>query len=308
MKVSHVVLVSCVVVLMAVAKPRGTSNEKSTNDDPTPNEIETQAGEDNLEDSGEDNDWSNGEDDADERGGGSSEYETTAEVNNGNPDEKPNGESNIVEGDIKLRDGTKKFKNAYKMNTWIKLWPNGEVIYTIGSFSAKGRAMINAAMAQITRQTDGCITFKPRTYERDYMDITQKSGCWSYIGMQYRFGAATVSLQEPACTYSNGTAIHEFVHALGFWHEHTRSDRDNYVSIDFNNIFENQRDNFVKQDTNNLADYDFNSIMHYSSYAFSKNGGITIRPKQAGVKIGQRAKLSALDVQEIKALYKCDTN
>ncbi|CAH1785994.1 unnamed protein product [Owenia fusiformis] len=303
-------LVSVLIVALAVAKPSGDINEKSTDDDPTLNEVETQGVEDNLEQNGEDNDRSNGEDNVDGSGVDSSEEETTTESNNEtheNPDEKSEGESNVVEGDIKLRDGTKKFKNAYKMSSWIKLWPNGQVIYTIGSFSAKGRAMINAAMAQITRQTDGCITFKQRTYERDYLDITQKSGCWSYIGMQYDFGAATVSLDEPACTYGNGTAMHEFVHALGFWHEHTRSDRDNYVSIDFSNILDSQRDNFEKQDTDNLVGYDFDSIMHYSNYAFSKNGGMTIHPKKAGVKIGQRARLSALDVQEIKALYKCDT-
>lgn len=52
--------------------------------------------------------------------------------------------------------------------------------------------------------------------------------------------------------------------------------------------------------------YDYGSIMHYSAYAFAIDRSIkTIIPKQPGVTIGQRIRLSDTDIKEIQLLYDC---
>lgn len=52
--------------------------------------------------------------------------------------------------------------------------------------------------------------------------------------------------------------------------------------------------------------YDYDSIMHYNAYEFSKDDNKpTIIPKQPGVFIGQRIRLSTLDIKKIQILYGC---
>lgn len=54
------------------------------------------------------------------------------------------------------------------------------------------------------------------------------------------------------------------------------------------------------------AMYDFQSLMHYGSHAFSKNGKRTIKAiKQTNVPFGQRKGFSETDIQQLNALYDC---
>ena len=50
--------------------------------------------------------------------------------------------------------------------------------------------------------------------------------------------------------------------------------------------------------------YDYSSIMHYDSYAFSKNGQPTMLAKQPNVKLIDNHLLSPIDAAEVNTLYK----
>uniref|UniRef100_A0A3B5KZN4 Metalloendopeptidase n=1 Tax=Xiphophorus couchianus TaxID=32473 RepID=A0A3B5KZN4_9TELE len=119
-------------------------------------------------------------------------------------------------------------------------------------------------------------------------------------------GGQKLSLQKNGCLYGS-TVQHEVLHALGFNHEQVRSDRDNYVSIHYENIGEGMEHNFDKKKTNNLGTpYDFTSVMQYPNDAFSKNGKPTIVAKSdPKMKFGHAAQLSVNDIIRVNKLYKC---
>ena len=81
------------------------------------------------------------------------------------------------------------------------------------------------------------------------------------------------------CT-RRGTILNEMMHTLGFWHEHTRADRDEHITVNWTNVKETKRYHFnIKEEETFSEPYD----IHYPSKAFSKNGKPTITHK-VGVK------------------------
>ncbi|NXJ16154.1 ASTL metalloendopeptidase, partial [Odontophorus gujanensis] len=163
---------------------------------------------------------------------------------------------------------------------------------------------IHEAMAEFETLT--CINFVKRSTERDYLIIRSADGCWSNYGKVG--GGQTVSVMKGGCMWK-GIIQHELDHALGFLHEHSRSDRDRYVRIMWEYISPADRPDFKKfENSNNLGlPYDYSSVMHYGPHTFTNTTGkATIVPVPDGsVHIGQRLGLSNLDVAKINRLYNC---
>lgn len=153
-------------------------------------------------------------------------------------------------------------------------------------------------------------------------------------------GSQTVNLQKGACTLI-GTTVHELMHAIGFYHEQNRPDRDQYIRIDYANVQDGKFSLNPRKSLENFltlfncflieivglafafdkeyntqyfnTPYDLKSIMQYYEYSFSKNGKKTIVPLNGEHLVAVFDKteaqiLTQLDISAVKSLYQCSNS
>ena len=221
--------------------------------------------------------------------------------------EKVNGYA-VVEGDILL--GTVEQMNTPSAVIRTKVggssWSNGVLAYEVADNLPFGNKLsILQAIdhwQKHSRVKFVALTAKNKSEYSDYISFIPAEGtiCASFVG---RHGGRQVIQLSPRCTTMN--TVHELGHALGMWHEQSRTDRDYFVRIAWENIEEDHKYNFNQHltDGKDFGEYDYESIMHYGPFAFSKNGKKTIIPATKGAEIGQRNHLSEKDIAAINALY-----
>ena len=87
-----------------------------------------------------------------------------------------------------------------------------------------------------------------------------------------RVGGEQLLSIGPNCLRT-GVIIHEIMHALGFFHEHSRPDRDEHITVELENLRPGMEHNFLTLNLRNWFNmsipYDTKSVMHYSGYAFA---------------------------------------
>jgi len=206
---------------------------------------------------------------------------------------KINGEV-VFQGDIILRSEDFSVEPVKSTTTGrsrsTAKWPNKIVFYQIDPGLPNPQRVYDA-MAHWEANTP--IRFVARTTQRGYVLFRNSSGCSANVG--YSGGLQYVNLGGGCST---GNTIHEIGHTIGLWHEHTRLDRDNHITVNYSNIVPGYEGNFNTYVTLGFdgfdygANLDLSSIMMYGPYDFSRNGLPTITKKDGSLYSIQRSGLS----------------
>ncbi|UMM39756.1 hypothetical protein L5515_016668 [Caenorhabditis briggsae] len=183
-------------------------------------------------------------------------------------------------------------------------WPNLTISYEFYGGEENWRQLIRSAIRHVEQNV--CFRFKENGGDRDGLRYYRGNGCWSNVG---RVGGRQLVSIGYGCD-SLGIISHETLHALGLWHEQSRDDRDNYISIVADKITRGTEGNFAKRtpaNSDNLGQpYDLGSVMHYGAKAFSydwSSDTIKTRDWRYQNTIGQRDGLSFKDAKMINTRY-----
>jgi len=147
-------------------------------------------------------------------------------------------------------------------------WPDGVIPYDISKLTPPQQIIARRAM-QRWQDTGAKIRFIPRTTEAAYVNFTGRTNAGnntSHVG--YLPDRRTdINITSFWWRDLEWMPVHELGHALGFHHEHQRWDRDQCITIHYENIKPGRAHDYdwIAR-TNWLVTsqpYDYRSIMHY---------------------------------------------
>ncbi|MBT6326308.1 MAG: hypothetical protein HOJ35_10095 [Bdellovibrionales bacterium] len=209
----------------------------------------------------------------------------------------------VMDGDILVEPINNNTNKAVSRRLKNKKWKKGIIYYTV-DLSIPNIDRVYQAIEYYDNNTP--IQFKPRIDEKDFVHFKNNgsNGCSSYVG---RVGGRQVINVPDWC--GKGSLIHEVFHALGFYHEQSRRDRNKYIKIKWFNIKFKQWHNFFRHIfAKSYGDFDFDSLMLYPSFnSFAVDSKLpTITKRDGSTFTAQRSSLSENDLNALSTLYKSE--
>lgn len=147
-------------------------------------------------------------------------------------------------------------------------WPGGVIPYDVSKLTPAQQILALKAM-QRWMDTGARINFVPRTNEVEYIYFTGKTDAGNNTSeVGFKKGVRNdINITAFWWRQQEWMPAHELGHALGFFHEHQRWDRDQFVTIHYENIKPGRADDYDWIPKTNwivsTLPYDFRSIMHY---------------------------------------------
>lgn len=184
------------------------------------------------------------------------------------------GDYYSFQGDIRLyKTDSLKFQSADTRGAGRtdRKWPNNKVYYSVTGVPADVVPYISDAVEWI--ENGSYIDMELRYNQSDYIQFTitddMSVGASAYSDYIGRKGGQQNIAIRPSYSKHVGTIAHEICHALGMYHEMCRTDRDQYVKINFEGMADEMRHQYktyaeLGQSGINVGEFDFSSIMMYS--------------------------------------------
>lgn len=200
-----------------------------------------------------------------------------------------------------------------------QLWPsvNGvaQVPYTLTVTPAGGPAttFMQNTIAQFNSTFAGVIQFVPRAnaaQQANFVAMTVReqsfgtcggSASIGMIGGQQSFNMTINPANCPAAII-----LHEMGHVVGLFHEQARSDRDNYIRLNYQAVSRGNYSEFDQRGSaaQDIGTYDYGSTMHYGPYLFVRDLAVpNIETLPPGIPIQENGPYSAGDIDSIRRLY-----
>ncbi|KAK9531124.1 hypothetical protein VZT92_010568 [Zoarces viviparus] len=217
-----------------------------------------------------------------------------------NPIQNLGSDADLLEGDILIPEG----RNAMIDKRYRWKFPIPFILGDDLDLNAKG--CVHQAFEMYRLKS--CIDFKPYEGEKTFIKFEKRGGCFSNVGDQQ---TGQILSLGPGCDHK-AVIEHELLHALGFYHEQSRTDRDDYVDIWLNQVTPGLENNFNKYSDDYITDqntaYDYESVMHYRPFSFNKNESvptITTKIPEFYNIIGQYLDFSEMDTLRLNRMYNC---